>query len=312
MPAIIAWKGGRIGRQGRAGWLKQSSLSRQSHAWRLKQAGSLKPEPSRAHPSKPLSSPTQQTDRSVSSVTVLTKIRPLFRTVEIFNGKALATQKNVSAQFQFNQFFSFLHLFYYLTIMYSSQGITMAENYLDDMDPTLRFLPMGGQTAQSMAEFEAQLQAAMLQEQPQEMHPQILNLHNMDQLMPPPDLFNFDDFTAFNPQPPHKSYEHALPPQPVSVDYAPYIKHETSSSASSPSYDAVPDMPRAPLSPMDQQAATSSSAPSMTIPVSTPMPTPVSNAPSVTMPQKLTSNPATYEDQAWLATGTPSLSLGKI
>lgn len=197
--------------------------------------------------------------------------------------------------------------------MYSSQGIAMAENYLDDMDPTLRFLPMGGQTAQSMAEFEAQLQAAMLQEQPQEMHPQTLNLHNMNQFMPPPDLFNFDDFTPFNPQPSHKPYEHPLPPQPsvVPADYTPYIKHETSSSASSPSYDAVPDVPRDPLSPLDQQAATSSSAPSMTIPVSTPMSTPMSNAPSVTMQQKLTSIPATYEDQGWLATGTP-LSLGKI
>ncbi|KAG2180410.1 hypothetical protein INT44_003414 [Umbelopsis vinacea] len=194
--------------------------------------------------------------------------------------------------------------------MYSSQGISMAENYLDEMDPTLRFLPMAGQSAQSMAEFEAQLQAAMLQEQPQELHPQILNMNNMDQLMPPPDLFNFDDFTPFNPPPPHKLYEHQLPPQQASVplaDYSPYIKRETSSSVSSPTYDAVPEISRSPLSPTDQQAAMSASAPSMAIPTSTPMatPLPMSNPPSVTIPQHQTPISAIYEDPGWLSAGTP-------
>jgi hypothetical protein len=238
----------------------------------------------------------------MANVTALTKIRPLFRTTEIFIqlGSPFSSERQCSAKrFQFNQFF----------FMYSSQGIAMAENYLDDMDPTLRFLPMAGQPAQSMAEFEAQLQAAMLQEQPQEMNPQILNLDNMDHLMPPQDLFNFDDFTAFNPQSPHKPFEHQLPPPPAvpPADYMPYIKHETSSSASSPTYDTVPDIPRAPTSPIDQQAAISSSAPSMTIPASTPRSTPMSmsNAPSVTIPQKMTSIPAAYEDKGWLPIGTP-------
>jgi len=83
-----AWKDRQAGRQAQAGRLKQGQAGK-------KQASHCPP-------------PHNTVIESISSVTALTKIRPLFRTVEIFNGKALATQKNVSAQlngFQFNQFF---------------------------------------------------------------------------------------------------------------------------------------------------------------------------------------------------------------
>ena len=98
MRTIIAWNGGSMERQ--AGG--QAGSSRQAQAGRLKQGQAGKKQASHCPP------PHNTVIESISSVTALTKIRPLFRTVEIFNGKALATQKNVSAQlngFQFNQFF---------------------------------------------------------------------------------------------------------------------------------------------------------------------------------------------------------------
>lgn len=189
--------------------------------------------------------------------------------------------------------------------MYSSDGITMAEDFLDNMDPSLQFLPVGGQASQSMASFEAQLQAAMLQQPPD--NPAAMDLNNVDQFIASSDLFNFDEFTTFNPP-----VQKQLDPMPAVLSsgyaqYNPNIKIETTSAMSSPPYDTLSDQPRSIMSPLNQQPVMN--IPAMTIP-STSMP--LSATPSASTPQP-SASPVAYDDMgSWPPTSATPFTAGKM
>jgi hypothetical protein len=189
--------------------------------------------------------------------------------------------------------------------MYSSDGITMAEDFLDNMDPSLQFLPVGGQASQSMASFEAQLQAAMLRQAPD--NPPAMDLNNVDQYMASSDLFNFDDFNAFN-----ASVQKQLDPMPAVLSsgyaqYNPNIKIETTSAMSSPPYDTLSDQPRSSMSPLNQQPVIN--IPAMTMPS---ISMPLSATPSATMPQS-SASPVAYDDTgSWPQTSSTPFTAGNM
>ncbi|GAB5593254.1 hypothetical protein Unana1_08154 [Umbelopsis nana] len=177
----------------------------------------------------------------------------------------------------------------------------MAEDFLDDMEPSPQFLPGAGQPSQTMADFEAQLQAAMLQTQQQGMQPQAMNMINVDQLMSSTDLFSFDDFAAFN-SPVQKDMDQV--PSVLENSYPrfnPNVKLETASAVSSPSYDTLSDQQTSSMSPQNQQA--SMSAPAMNIPASTPKP--VAAVPSVTIFQPEFASPTAYDNPTTAQSSTP-------
>ncbi|KAJ2956923.1 hypothetical protein NQZ79_g7285 [Umbelopsis isabellina] len=151
--------------------------------------------------------------------------------------------------------------------MFSAEGMAMAESFLDDMDPSMQFMTATGQQTQSMAEFEAQLQAAMLRNQQQNMLPNT-NYSTMDSYMNSSDLFDFDEFNNFSIPVQRKQPEPTLPPATNKIPLNFDIKQEYASPASSYDTEIEPRQSTS-LSPIDQ-AATLMSIPSMTIPQSSP------------------------------------------
>ncbi|KAG2174778.1 hypothetical protein INT43_005840 [Umbelopsis isabellina] len=152
--------------------------------------------------------------------------------------------------------------------MFSAEGMAMAESFLDDMDPTMQFMTAGGQQTQSMAEFEAHLQAAMLRNQQQNMLPST-KYNNMDSYMNSSDLFEFDEFSNFNIPIQQKQPEPALPLPNHQIPLNFDIKQEYASPASSYDTETEPRQSTS-LSPIDQ-AATLMSIPSLSIPQSSPL-----------------------------------------